>query len=260
MQPVAPLDAFSDTVGPLYGTEDFAVFLHALVRMQKPRTVVELGTGTGVAALWLADGVRRNGMGHVWTVDDGRSWPEIAPILAERLLPQGWLPEACLASHAAYFHEIARRFELSAHVQLVAATLDTERWTAGAGGDLPTAGIDLLFSDFGHHPLQVMRILGEFLPRMAETSSLFIDSAPTHVGTWLCLEKAVAMLGMQQIPAVMLEGLAEERVAQLRAVVGRSKLTLTPVIEAKDRSQNSTAWLRIEPLDILPYPQVRIRL
>lgn len=41
------LKVFSERLGPVYGTEDWPVFLYALVKMQAPLNVVELARGWG---------------------------------------------------------------------------------------------------------------------------------------------------------------------------------------------------------------------
>ena len=48
--------------------DDFAI-LHMLVRTFKPRVVFEVGTWLGTSAMVIADGMRMNGSGHVYTCD-----------------------------------------------------------------------------------------------------------------------------------------------------------------------------------------------
>ena len=93
---IAELKRFTDRVGPIYGTEDWCMFLYALAKMHAPRHVLELGFGTGACALWLAQAVRENGVGHVYTVDDGRDW---AQVLANN--PGVFAPDEALATVAA---------------------------------------------------------------------------------------------------------------------------------------------------------------
>lgn len=59
------------------------MLLYALVRLHKPKTIVEIGTCTGFSTRFLAQAVRDNGFGKVYTIDvnpqfqnDG-GWPEI---------------------------------------------------------------------------------------------------------------------------------------------------------------------------------------
>lgn len=57
-------------LGSTFGTEHLGQLLHILVRMHRPRIVVELGTGAGWTTLWLALGAAMNHVGHVFSVDD----------------------------------------------------------------------------------------------------------------------------------------------------------------------------------------------
>ena len=51
-------------VGPEVGR-----LLNWLVQVFRPETVVEIGTSVGYSGLWLADGLKKNGKGHLWTVE-----------------------------------------------------------------------------------------------------------------------------------------------------------------------------------------------
>ena len=54
------LKEFSDRVGAAYGSEDLALFLYALIKMQKPQCILELGTGDGAATVWMAQALKEN--------------------------------------------------------------------------------------------------------------------------------------------------------------------------------------------------------
>src|SRR4051812_26704551 len=73
----AALKQFTDRVGPIYGTEDWCMFLYALAKMHAPLNVLELGFGVGTCALWLAQALRENGSGQVVSIDDGRDWSKV---------------------------------------------------------------------------------------------------------------------------------------------------------------------------------------
>lgn len=74
------VEYFDDERPPLpadrFGTESFCDFLYGLVRLERPKIVVELGTGLGRSAFRMAQAARENGVGHVWTVDDFRAFHE----------------------------------------------------------------------------------------------------------------------------------------------------------------------------------------
>src|ERR1051325_6257975 len=71
----------TDAVGTGFGTEDFCLFLYSLVRMQTPKTVVELGTGFGLTTFWMALAAKSNKGGHIWTVDDFKFFDEEQPLV-----------------------------------------------------------------------------------------------------------------------------------------------------------------------------------
>ncbi|MFT7184539.1 MAG: putative O-methyltransferase YrrM [Oceanicoccus sp.] len=51
-------------VGPEVGR-----LLHWLVRVHAPETIVEIGTSVGYSALWMASALKKNGKGHLWTIE-----------------------------------------------------------------------------------------------------------------------------------------------------------------------------------------------
>ncbi|MGS0579267.1 hypothetical protein ACQEPV_002940 [Xanthomonas oryzae pv. oryzicola] len=119
-----------------------------------------------------------------------------------------------------------------------------------ASDDAFQSGIDMVFSDFNHSPESIQALLGAFLPVMRATSSIFVDSASTHRLSYLALEKIVDHLNQGRLPSGLTEGRDELEVQRLEARVRRSSFRLMHLIETSDRAQNSTAWLRIEPIDI----------
>ncbi len=119
------------------------------------------------------------------------------------------------------------------------------------GYPFANAPIDLLFSDFMHGPGDVLALLGHFLPRMAPASSILIDSASTLLPSYLLLEQLVAQLAQGHVPAA----LQERCPVDLGPVMKNRRVILVHLTEAKARDQNSTAWLKIEPVDLLPQPR-----
>ena len=60
-----------------YNTHDFSVFLYSLIKMQKPKCVLELGTGFGVTAFLAAQACKENNKGKVITIDNGVQWDQL---------------------------------------------------------------------------------------------------------------------------------------------------------------------------------------
>jgi predicted O-methyltransferase YrrM len=235
------LRAFSERIGPVYGTEDWAVFLYALVKMQAPLNVLELGTGLGVTALWVAQALKEIGAGKIWTIDNGQDWLEIL----------GHSPELFTAGQraldfAGYMADLIGQFGLENQLEFIGRAMPPY--------PAMEQKLDLLFSDFRHGPNDILAILGHFLPQMAASSSVFIDSASTSFPSYALLELLVPQLNAGKVPLMLLSVTPAEQQEALREQVRSSRYTLMHMVERKARVQNSTAWLKIEPVDLRPYP------
>lgn len=51
------------------GTAELATLVHALVRLRRPRSVVETGVARGVTSAAILDALRGNAHGHLWSLD-----------------------------------------------------------------------------------------------------------------------------------------------------------------------------------------------
>lgn len=187
----AALKQFTDRVGPIYGTEDWCMFLYALAKMHAPLHVLELGFGVGTCALWLAQALRENGRGHIVSIDDGRDWSQVLANNGDAFGAEERIPV-----FNDYVNFLRERFGLTEQLSHLSLSMPP----------LPQVDqpLDMLFSDFMHGPNDIMQVLGNYLGCMAPSSSIFIDSDMT---------------------------------------------------ERKRRAQNSTAWIKIQPHDLRPYPR-----
>jgi tetratricopeptide (TPR) repeat protein len=256
VDPRADLLLLTDVAGMVFGTEDFCLFLYSLVRMHGPKTIVELGTGLGASAFWMALAAKRNGVGHVFTVDDLDLFRKNETLLDELLdrLRRTAFPPFEARTPERYFQEVSRIVDLGAHLTFLHRAMDLDDPRHFDGYPFADAPIDLLFSDFRHGPADVLSILGHFLPRMAPASSILIDSAPTSWPSYLLLEQLVAQLDRGQIPAA----LQERSRVDLGPVMKNRRVVLVHLTEWKPRDQNSTAWLKIEPVDLFPQPRTQM--
>jgi hypothetical protein len=240
---IGELKLFSDRVGRIHGTEDWCVWLYSLVKMQRAQVILELGSGTFATTLWLAQAVKENDVGHVWSVDHGRNWPLV---LARH--PDAFMPDE--KRHTAfedYFNHLVSTFELEGYVTFLAQAMPP----------FPAPGepIDLLFSDFQHGPEDILGILAFYLPQLADAGSVFIDSAPTHYASYGLLEMLVPLLDAGKIPALLWDRIEPAHRESALEWVRRRSFQLVHLVEAKQRAQNSTAWLRFWPADVRPWPQ-----
>lgn len=228
---------YTDSIGSIYGTEDFSIFLYSLIKMRKPKTVVELGTGLGSIALWAGLALEENESGRFYTVDNGAEWnhlkqakPQMGPMFREQYLE--------------YINNLIDKFELTQYIKFIHRDISNT--------ELPD-GIDILFSDFSHGPVDILSLLSEILPKMSATSIVMFDSASTYYSSYHTLEAIVDMFNSGKVPASM------QNRKHIQELVNSSRFRLQHVVESKDRAQNSTACLYIEPVDIFPHPLTHMR-
>lgn len=247
----------TETIGMVFGTDSFSLFLHSIVRMQVPEVIVELGTGLAVSALWMASGTQKNGKGHVWTVDNFEYFDthrekvcDLAKTLREKGIITGDDPGA-----AEFYSDVSKCFELDDHLTFVKSAMVLEE--KGHFDRYPFAdkSIDLLFSDFKHDGATILAILGHFLPRMSPSSSIFIHSASTSWSSFLLLEHLCTQLNSGRIPKTLQDFCSKD----LGEVLRHRRIVLVHLTERKDSNQNSAAWLKIEPVDVFPQPYSLMR-
>lgn len=236
------LKAYSDRLGLVYGTEDLSLFLYSLVKMHKPQQVLELGTGCGVTTCWMAQALKENGSGKITTVDDGSQWPTILTAADSGLTEE----ERKHTDYPEFMQNVLKDFALESIVECVHAHVPPF-----PKADSP---YDFIFSDFAHGPTDIIQQLVNLLPRMAPVCSLLIDSASTHHPSYLMLETLIPQLNQGKIPQSIWSVWPEEIQQTMTTYVQNSRFTLIHLTEVKNRAQNSTAWIKIEPVDIRPYP------
>jgi methyltransferase family protein len=246
----------TDFAGIAFGTEDFCLFLYSLIRMNAQRNIVELGSGLGISAFWMALAAKRNGVGHVWTVDDHTLFERrtILDEMANFLRTEGDA-SADIITGAQYFERMASFLGLREFVSFVKGSIDLkenkhfDRYPFGA------EPIDLLFSDFRHKPDDILSILGQFLPRMSPASSIFFDSAPAYWPSYLLLECLTAQLNDGHMP----QELQARSAVDLRPCMLNRKIRLVHLTKPKEQEQNGSSWLKLEPVDVMPHPRTRMR-
>jgi hypothetical protein len=253
----AKLLLLTDIAGPVFGTEQFCLFLYSLARMHEPRIIVELGTGLGVSAFWMALAAKLNGHGHVWTVDDLEYFEQNTTLLKKicsELDRMGFGSVNC-GTPKEYLEGVAKLLQIDNQLTFINTRIDlneARHFEQYPFGDQP---IDLLFSDFKHGPAAVLAILGHFLPRMSPSSSIFIDSAATYWPSFLLLENLVTQLNHGKVAKL----LQDRTSVDLSHLVRNLRIVLVHLTEAKTRNQNSAVWLKIEPIDVVPQPRAYMR-
>jgi hypothetical protein len=246
----------TDFAGVLFGTEDFCLFLYSLIRMNGQQNIVELGTGLGISAFWMALAAKRNGAGHVWTVDDQTLFERRTTLdeMSNFLRAEG---EAStdITTGTQYFERMASFLGLREFVSFAKGTIDLKEKKHFDRYPFSDQPIDLLFSDFRHKADDVLSILGHFLPRMSPASSIFIDSAPANWPAFLLLECLTAQLNDGHIP----QELQDRSAVDLRPCMVDRRIRLVHLTKPREQQQNGTSWLKLEPVDVMPQPRTRMR-
>ena len=234
------LKKFTDSIGPIYGTEDFAIYLYSVIKMLKPQFVLELGTGLGTTALWSAQALIENNSGVIHTFDDGSEWSHLKNA-------KNSIGEYFREDYLFYIENLIDSFEVRSRLNFHQLKINDIE------ADAP---IDILFSDFSHGPADVLKLLAEFLPQMNDFSKIYIDSASTYYSSYHTLESLIMMFNENIIPRTILELSKNEKIHQ---AIHTHKFQLEHIVENKDRAQNSTACITIQPYDVYPYPKINMR-
>lgn len=230
----------------IYGTESFCWFLHGLILMRKPQTIVELGTGAACTTCLAGYAAKLNGRGHVWTVDDGQDW-ELIRQDCQRAA--GY--ENPRERYPKFLTRLLKRFRISEYVTAIHETASSENYFA------PDEPIDILFFDLGDTgPLGCLSALRYYLPKMAHSSSIFIDRASTIFPARLLLGNIVHSMNRRRIPRSLIKNLDPTAIASIKSLAETCKFTLVDLVEPHrgkaNPLQNSRLWLNIEVEDFLP--------
>jgi hypothetical protein len=252
----ADLLRLTDVIGEVFGTEDLCLLLFSLVRMHAPQVIVELGTGYGTSAFWMALAADLNDQGHVWTVDDLSQvdgYPRLLAKKRSQLVGTVW--ENVPGTTGAECMEAIRKIlRLGQRLTFMHRRMELADPSHFGGYDLPTP-VDLLFSDFNHGPSAILDVLGHFLPRMAAASSIFIDGASTSWPSYLLLEQLVEQLNRGIIPTLLQDRCPND----LRVALEGRRIVLVHLTKTQKPVKNSTAWLKLEPNDLQPHPATTVR-
>ena len=240
------------TVAEWYGTENFCHFLYSLVRMDRPSVVVELGCGGAATALMVSKALRENGHGHLWTVDSGFDWKHDA-IRKTCQSPLGSLDSD--ETYPAFIRRLFEMVQLADVATLVEMNLDDTNLFS------PDARIDMLFSDASSSNVEgCVSTLKYYLPRVSQFSSIFIDRAGTINHAFLFLKYTVEQLNKGKIPWHLLDGLDDEHRSALERLARTCEFQLINLTDTphgkRNRSQNSRAWIKIQPVDYVPHNEV----
>src|SRR5690606_22554430 len=112
------LKKFNDIFGPIYGSEKLSIFMYSLVLRERPKVVVEVGSGLGVVATWAALALKENNNGgHIWSLDN-MSWIDnVKQYLTEKDFLEVGLkyPE----TEVEYYYSLTKMFDLNKYLTVM---------------------------------------------------------------------------------------------------------------------------------------------
>ncbi|MBK0052708.1 class I SAM-dependent methyltransferase [Stenotrophomonas sp. S39] len=222
-----------------------------MVKRTRPRIVVELGTGFGVTAARMAGALLENSSGVIHTYDNGSHFSSEPGIRFVEGL-KGPLADSLREMGQNYPAFLQHVFQWAGGENHVVASWQEIGFAEIAQAPAFDGGIDMVFSDFNHSQDSIQALLAAFLPRMEESASIFIDSASTQRLSYLTHEAVVDALNQNKIPRTFNKNRSEQDIDALLRMVQCSRFRLMHLLEACDRAQNSTAWISIEPVDVIP--------
>lgn len=227
--------------------------------------VVEIGSGLGVTSLWMAQAMKENGAGRLWTLDDGSDWRDVKELRATIAPLADVEPFVALdiknLDYALYIQNCIDLLQLTNQLTFLAGHMDMANEEAFTAERYPflKQPVDFVFHDITRAPDDVLDLLFLMLPHVSETASIFIDSVSTSLTGYLFLERLIGQLNSGKVPRRFLLGKSENHRRALVDLVPRRRFSLTHLIERKARPQNSTAWIKIEPNDYLPHPETLMK-
>ena len=261
-----PLIELGNRLGFIYGSEDISIFLYSLIRREMPRNVVELGTGLGVSTFWMGQALKENGEGRLCTFDDASHWQDkselaraIEPL--RQFPPFSRLPEQSL-DYEGFIRESTRLLGLSEVITFFKEEVDLTNEAAFLAKGYPFLSdpVDFVFADIQRGPDDILDVFSTFLPLAAESASIFIDSASTSLSGYLFLEKLIGQLNCGKVPRHFIMKKTPQQRRNIADLIQLRRFTLVHLVERKRRNQNSTAWIKIEPIDYVPHPMTLMKM
>ena len=228
----------------VYGTEHFAHFLYSLIKMEKPKTVVELGSGLGTTSLMIGQALKENNRGKLWAIDDGRDWKNLQKCL-----------DTEYNTHKEFFIDLIKKYGLKSNIHLVKKSLTNNNYFN------PLTKIDMIFCDCTDaSAMGVINLLKYYLLKMNTYSSIFLDRSSTINHAFLMLEEIIKHFQNNKIPDIITKEWSKKQADQLYEFIRKTKFTLIHLTDQKDGKknyeQNSRAWIKIEPLDVFIHNNV----
>jgi len=226
----------------LYGTENFNYFIYSLIKMDKPKTVIELGSGLGTTTLMMAQALKENKIGVLHTIDDGSDWNVLKKFINED------------KDYHEFIDNLLNRYKVNSYVKYYKQNINEKSF-------FDCKNIDLIFFDCWEAGAKgCVNLIKNYLPKMSRYSHMFFDRSSTIHHAFLVLEQIIQYLQRGKIPDIIKQGLTKKEITDLEEFIDSSKFTLIHLNDnkhdKKNSLQNSRSWIKIEPVDIFHHNNV----
>lgn len=211
-----------------YNTSGFSFYLYGLIKMIKPKSIVELGTGLGTTSFLAAQACKENNKGKVITVDNSQD-----TIYNKFRLPND-------------FTKLQTEFKLEHFLEFRNINLDLN--TLQGLEDIQT--VDILFNDIDCGPHYFLTILNWILPRVNKECYFIIDQGATYWPNYCAIELTLPILNQGKIPDILLSIIDDRE--QFKSLLEKFKFSVHHILkdETNDTLQDSFSIIKIEENNI----------
>ena len=148
-----------------YETSDFSIFLYGLLKMIRPKTFIELGTGYGTTSFLAAQAFKENNYGKIITVDDGSQWEEAI-------------------TYKKFINEKIEKFNLNNFIEFKNINVDLIKLNEFN----KLKEIDIIFNDINCEPTYFASILKFLILKTKEESYFIVDRGATYWPSYCAIE------------------------------------------------------------------------
>lgn len=216
--------------GYIYGSELISQQLYLLIKREKLKNIIELGTGLGVSSVWMGRALLENGEGILKTFDNLNH--------SEKLKELELSQEKVIS-------ENIKQLNLSNTILFYKCSIDFEN-KEFQNNLLDTNGIDLIFSDFSHGIADIQDIFKMFLPYLDKSMHIFIDSVPNNDNSKKYLDELIVNLNNSKIPDFFYTQNSKTDVWKSIQNILSSNFSLQHIVEKDIKHQGSTSWITIK--------------
>lgn len=222
----------SHKYGDIYGSELISQQLYILIKREKLKNIVELGTGLGIGSIWMGKALQENKSGVLNTFDNFEHSNELKKF--------GLNQEEVI-------HNNINSLELTEVIKVNKTNINLEEKNFQKHF-LEMNSIDLVFSDFAHGIVDIQNIFKTFLSFLGDTMHIFIDSVPDNLEAKYYLNELIEDFNNSKIPSFLYDLEDKEKIWQSIQNILCSKFILQHIEEKGIQHQGKTSWITIKKI------------